>query len=86
MHIKEGNMIIILKTLTVYNSRNVRQNNNQYNRMGDDYSYGNEDYYQNNGRQSYYDEAVDERPQNEPESVDASSQRVIQRHFDKFKK
>ena len=68
------------------NSRNLRQNNNQYNRMGDDYSYGNEDYYQNNGRQSYYDEAVDERPQNEPESVDASSQRVIQRHFDKFKK
>ena len=63
-----------------------RQNANQYNQMRDEHSYGGEDYYQNNEPQSYYDEVVEEYPQNEPENVDASSEKAIQRHFDKFKK
>lgn len=66
--------------------RNPRQNNNQYDRMRDEHSYGGEDYYQNNEPQSYYDEVVEKYPQNEPENVDASSEKAIQRHFDKFKK
>ena len=68
-------------------SRNPRQNNNQYNRMGDEHSYGNDNYYQNNEPQNYYNEAVDEYPQkSQDDVVDASSERAIQRHFDKFKK
>lgn len=67
-------------------SQNPRQNNNQYDRIRDEHSYGGEDYYQNNEPQSYYNEVVEEHRQNEPEDVDASSEKAIQRHFDKFKK
>lgn len=68
-------------------SRNPSQNNNQYDRMRDEHSYGGEDYYQNNEPQGYHDEVAEEYPKNEPENVvDASSQKAIQRHFDKFKK
>lgn len=67
-------------------SRNVSQNNNQYNRMRNEHSYGNDDYYQNNEPQNYYYDADEEYPQNDQDNVDASSQRAIQRHFDKFKK
>ena len=67
-------------------SQNPRQNNNQYDRIRDEHSYGGEDYYQNNEPQSYYNEVVEEYRQNEPEDVDASSEKAIQRHFDKFKK
>ncbi|MEE1337243.1 PH domain-containing protein [Methanobrevibacter sp.] len=66
--------------------QNVRQNNNQHNTMRDEYSYTNDDYYQNNNSQSYYDDAVEETHQDDHVNVDASSEKAIQRHFDKFKK
>lgn len=50
----------------------------------DDYSYGNDDYYQNNDSQTYHDESVTRQPQNEAD--DMGSEKVIQRHFDKFKR
>ncbi|WP_405307165.1 PH domain-containing protein [Methanobrevibacter sp.] len=67
-------------------SQNVRQNSNQNNAMRDEYSYTNDDYYQNNNRQTYYDDAVEEHPQDDHPHADASSQKAIQRHFDKFKR
>lgn len=66
--------------------QNVRQNNAQHNRIPNDYSYGNEDYYQKNEPQIQYNEPVEEPPKNSQDDVDASSQKAIQRHFDKFKK
>lgn len=64
---------------------NVR-NDNHYNRIPDEYSYSDDDYYQNNESQNYYDERVDESSANDKEDIDGSSETVIQRHFDKFKK
>ena len=68
------------------NGLNQSRNPRQYNRMPDEHSYADNDYYQNNGPQSYYDEGADQYPQDGPEQVDASSERAIKRHFDKFKK
>ena len=67
-------------------SPNIRQNDYHNNRMPDDYPHTNDDYYHNNRSQTYYDEAAEEYPQNDQEHADASSEKVIQRHFDKFKK
>ena len=59
---------------------------NYYNQIRDEYSYGGDDYYQNNNPQSHYDESVEKHQEVEPNDVDDASQDVIRRHFDKFKK
>jgi membrane protein YdbS with pleckstrin-like domain len=59
---------------------------NHYNEIPNDYSNSDDDYYQNNNAQNYYDEHVAESSQNAQEDIDGSSENVIQRHFDKFKK
>ncbi|WP_462315950.1 PH domain-containing protein [Methanobrevibacter sp.] len=69
-----------------YGNDEYYQNNGPNIRMRDENSYGSDDYYQNNEPQSYYDGPAEEYPQNGQDNVDASSQKVIQRHFDKFKK
>lgn len=65
------------------NPRNSRSQGNHYNQARDDYSYPEEDYYQNNGRDVYYDEVIEEFPQNEMEDM---PENAIRRHFDKFKR
>ena len=67
-------------------TQNSINNNNHYNKIPDDYSYSNDDYYQNNDSQNHYNEHVEEPQQNNNESIDGASEKVIQRHFDKFKK
>ena len=61
-------------------------NKDHYNRIPDDYSYGDDDYYHNNDSQIYYNEPVVEPQQNDQENIEGSSEKVIRRHFDKFKK
>lgn len=67
-------------------AQNNHQNDINYNQRSNDYSYGGDDYYHNNGPESYYDEVVEEHPQKDVEDVDNHSSKVIRRHFDKFKK
>ena len=67
-------------------SQNAPHKDTHYNQPMDEYSYGGDDYYQNNDSQMHYDERVEERPKNESEDMDDTSQKVIQRHFDKFKR
>ena len=57
-----------------------------YNGVRDDYSYSNDNYYRDNGAQTYYNEGSKELSKNSSDSVDESSEKVIRRHFDKFKK
>lgn len=58
-----------------------------YNQVREEYSNNNDDYYQNNESENYYNEWEEESLENEPvHEDDNSSQKVIQRHFDKFKK
>lgn len=57
-----------------------------YNEVRDNYSYSNDDYYQNNESENYYDEVQNEFDENVSNDVDESSEKVIRRHFDKFKK
>ena len=67
-------------------SSNTYKKDVRYNKMPEEYSHSNNEYYQNNRPQNYYDESVEEHPHNNQEHIDASSEKVIQRHFDKFKK
>ena len=57
-----------------------------YNRVRDDYSYGNDDYYEDIGAQNYYDEDRKDSSKNSSNSVDESTEKVIRKHFDRFKK
>ncbi|MBQ8018270.1 MAG: PH domain-containing protein [Methanobrevibacter sp.] len=59
--------------------------NTHYNKIDHDYSYRQDDYYQNNDSQNHYNEHVEKSSQNDQEDI-GSSEHVIQRHFDKFKK
>ena len=68
---------------------NTFSNNAHYNEVRDDYSYVEEDYYQNNESRNHYNEGNEKIYQNEQKQVDEedkSSETVIRRHFDKFKK
>ena len=68
------------------NSPNNYNHDNYYNEVRDKYSYVDQDYYENNESEIYYNDGVDEFTESEDEYMDDSSQDVIQRHFDKFKK
>lgn len=57
-----------------------------YNRVRDDYSYSNDDYYEDSGAQTYYNEDSKDSSKNASDNVDESSEKVIRRHFDKFRK
>ena len=57
-----------------------------YNEVRGKYSYVDEDYYENNESEIYYNDGVDEFTESDGEYIDDTSQNVIQRHFDKFKK
>ncbi|MBP3790758.1 MAG: PH domain-containing protein [Methanobrevibacter sp.] len=68
------------------NSPNSDSQDSYYNQIRDEYSYSNDNHYQNNGPEPYYNDGVDEFAQSEEKDIDDSSQDVIRRHFDKFKK
>ena len=57
-----------------------------YNEVRDEYSYVDDDYYQEDGSEIYYNDGVDEFTHGEEEYIDDTSQDAIKRHFDKFKK
>ena len=57
-----------------------------YNEVMDDYSHDDNHHYQNNESKYYYNEMSDEYPQDEVDDIGDNSKKVIQRHFDKFKK
>lgn len=65
-------------------------NDARYNERRQDYSYDDEDYYQYDEPQNQYYESDERVYQNEPEQAvgakEDSSEQVIQRHFDKFKR
>lgn len=60
--------------------------NSYYEEVRGEYSYNNDDYYDDNGSELYYNDPDDFQHQEEDVEVDNSSETVIRRHFDKFKK
>jgi membrane protein YdbS with pleckstrin-like domain len=66
--------------------QNSYSNDSYYNEVRDNYSYSDDDYYGDFDSQNHYDERVEENPKDSQNNVDESSERVIRRHFDKFKK
>lgn len=67
-----------------YNKTNNFSQDNYNDKVVDEYSYVDDDYYQDNDSEIYYNDGVDDFT--EKEEYDDSSQDVIKRHFDKFKK
>lgn len=65
---------------------NTFSNDNYYNEVRDIYSNSGKDHYRNSESEHYYNDASDKVHQNQQEQVDDSSETVIRRHFDKFKK
>lgn len=57
-----------------------------YDEVREDYSYRDGDYYQNNDAEVYYNDEANNNVQDKSVDVDESSEKVIRRHFDKFKK
>ncbi|WP_346661856.1 PH domain-containing protein [uncultured Methanobrevibacter sp.] len=57
-----------------------------YNEVRGEYSYRDDEYYQNNGREVHYNDDANNNVQDKSVDVDDSSEKVIRRHFDKFKK
>ena len=64
---------------------NSYQTDGYYNGMADENSYINDDYYNDYGSDFYNDNHTENVVQNEPDMAE-SSEKVIRRHFDKFKK
>ena len=62
------------------------QNEGYYNRMVDEHSYSDDDYYREFSSDFYDDNSIEKTVQDEPEDVSESREKVIRRHFDKFKK
>ena len=67
------------------NSSDNYTQDNYYNQLRDEYSYVDDEYYQDDGSEIYYNDGVDEFTHDEQDELN-SSQDVIRRHFDKFKK
>lgn len=59
---------------------------NYYNQVRQQYSNSSDDYYHEGEAESHYDEELEEAFENQPGDMHNSSQKVIRRHFDKFKK
>lgn len=57
-----------------------------YDEVKERYSYGSNSNRQNNEPETYYDGGADKSPQKSDDDVDESSEKVIRRHFDKFKR
>ena len=68
------------------NPQNSPHRESYYNQIREDYSHSDEEYYHNYEAPDNYNERVEEPVQDRQEDIDGSSQKVIQRHFDKFKR
>lgn len=69
-----------------FESRNPYPEDSYYDRVSDEYSYGEENYYDNNDSQFNYDDGSSQSLHNDSRDIEESSEKVIKRHFDKFKK
>lgn len=70
-------------------SPNTFSNDDYYNEVRDNYSNGGRDYYQDNESDIYHngsDDRVYQNGQEQVDEVDDSREKVIRRHFDKFKR
>ena len=68
------------------NPQNSPHRESYYNQIREDYSHSDEEYYHNYEAPDNYNERVEEPVQDRQEDIDGSSQKAIQRHFDKFKR
>ncbi len=66
--------------------QNNLSDSSYYDEVKERYSYGGGDYYQNNDSSKHYDDQHNNFSQDNQDDVDDSSEKVIRRHFDKFKK
>ena len=72
-----------------YEGSNSFSNDSYYNEVRDNYSQRDDDYYHDTEREYYNNAGNDKTYQNEQRQVDEdndSSEKVIRRHFDKFKR
>lgn len=65
---------------------NSYQNDSYHNGMVEENSYTDDGYYMNNSSNFHNDDNTENIVQNEPNDIDESSEKVIKRHFDKFKR
>lgn len=65
---------------------NSYQNDSYYNQVADEHFYDNGQHYQNNESEIHYNESRENVVRDEPKDMDESSEKVIRRHFDKFKR
>ena len=69
-----------------HNSPNSYREDSYYNEVRNDYSRSNDDYYQENENDFSFDERNQKDSNSQKNNMDESSESVIKRHFDKFKK
>lgn len=65
---------------------NPYSDDSYYNRVADEHSYANDNYYNDTSSQNYNNASYSKDSRNSQRNVDESSENVIRRHFDKFKK
>ena len=69
-----------------FEDENAYSEDSYYNGISDEYSHSNDDYYEDIGSQNQYREDGKDLSKNSSANVDESSEHVIKRHFDKFRK
>ena len=74
------------KSIRYEGAPNSYSDEGYYNKVRSEYSQTNEEYGQNNESGFYQDDDVENVSQNQPQDIGDSSEKVIKRHFDKFKK
>lgn len=72
--------------IIVEHPQNPPSHDSYYNEVRQDYSYGGGGNYQNRDAEVYYNDDVNNISQDNATDVDDISEKVIKRHFDKFKK
>lgn len=69
-----------------FEPQNSYSDESYYNDIRDDYSYSNDDYYQNIDSQTHYNDNHVEVSNKDSNNIGNSSEEVIKRHFNKFKR
>ena len=69
-----------------FEDENAYSEDSYYNRVMDDYSYSGDDYYEDIAPQNQYIEDSKDSSKSRSANVEESSEKVIRRHFDKFRK
>ena len=65
---------------------NDYEDDSSYYQRSDEYSYSDDSYYEDNQRDYQYDDFDTKDSKVERNAVDESSESVVRRHFDKFKR